>query len=135
MISIFASKAHFISFYACGILCTVYFVTSVLCAFYWYKNSMSIVHANVYALILSIPFMPFMMHANPNIGFSPWILTFFMFSNLFWQIIFLMYKHKEKFDKIIIPLSLCNISAWIMMSVINYLRYNAIAQLISSLGT
>jgi hypothetical protein len=134
MISMFLGKAHFISFYTCGILCTVYFITNVTCSYFWYKKSMRILYAALYGMLLSIPFMPFIAHLNPNISFSQWVITIFMFSNLIWQIIFLMYSRKEKFEALIIPLSLSNITAWATMSFVNYFWYSAIAQFISSLS-
>jgi hypothetical protein len=104
---------------ACGVLCLVYFCVNLFSQLYYDrrdnggKNERQLVKINLYTLLMSTPFMPFLFLR----------LFVFMFSNLAWQLVGVKYYMKKKILLFIMLFSVTNLLAWSAMGLISY-RYH-----------
>lgn len=129
MAYLFFNSVHAANFLVCGFLCLVYFLVSVALHCYFFapsKTAYDILYLNLYSLLMSTPFMPFMFQAGAMIRFFPIILTLFAFSNFAWQLVLLKFYRKQVLNDNVIYLSLSMIGAWAAMSLANYWFYKSV---------
>ncbi len=126
----FFDQMDSVNFLICGFLCVVYFFTNLLLQINYLPTktlgedtNRLLFMLNLYALFMSIPLMPFFYSQFAITQFPITIITFFMFSNLIWQLVGVKFYLKKDFSKIIILFSLTNMAAWLMMSFVNYRFY------------
>jgi len=124
-----------IAFWTCAVLCAVYALTTmfimwIIDRFKYAKlpfKIKSVVCACLYALLMSLPVMPFVYAPHELQGFSVQILSWFALSNLVWQTIFLSIKYKTGISKFLLPLSVSNVLAWTAIWLVNMHWFGAIA--------
>lgn len=120
----FIDLVHFI---VCVVLCLVYLAVNALGMHMHFGSGMTTAtwRSNGFALLLSLPFMPFVA------GFSPLSIALFALSYLIWQSIYLVAQHNVSFHNIVVPVAIINVIAWLVTAVVNHLGYLGLALYIS----
>lgn len=116
----FLDLVHFV---VCVILALIYFGVNVGGIYTHFGSGMSTAawRSNGFALLLSLPFMPFIA------GFSPLAMALFALSYLIWQIIYISSQHNVSAYNIVVPLAIINSIAWLVTALVNHIGYMALA--------
>ena len=119
-------KISTVNFLVCTVLCLSYFLANFLVAFKLFSIKMtkaklkrSLFMAIFYSFIMSLPLMPFVWESGGMLPF----LYLFMISCIVWQLLKFNFYYKVAVKDAIIPVSLGNISGWVVMGLVNYWFY------------
>ena len=131
---VFAHKMHIINFLVCSVLCASYFISNFAISFRFFSIKMVrtklkrlILISIVYSFVMSLPLMPFVWEPGITFPFSNFIMYLFMASCIIWQLLKYNLHYKIALRDCIIPVSLGNISGWVVMGLFNYWFYYQIA--------
>lgn len=115
--SIFTEQYDAQEFLLCFLLCSLYYATAVAATYKLLRNYVGnlkqIALLNLYSIFMSLPLMPFVA------GFSALSMALFSLSNFIWQRVKLTAEDKD-YKKFIVQLSICHMTAWIVLSLFHY---------------
>jgi len=128
----FLEQAHGVLFLLSGALCLLYYIINNIGLHVHYGTGMMrpILWSSAFALLLSLPLMPFV---TSWIVISTASITFFALSYAIWQTIYLSTQHDVSVRNLIVPVAIVNLIAWAVVAFVNYKFISLLTCWVSSL--